>query len=56
MVADGVMAVGVVAALLAGQQARNEPAVQAMLPEPMVQVEVGSDPSQQDTSEYTELL
>ena len=40
----------------AGQQARMLPAVQATLPEPVVQVEVGSRPSQQDTREKTEVL
>ena len=39
-----------------GQQARKLPAVQATLPEPVVQVEVGSGPSQQDTREKTEVL
>lgn len=40
----------------AGQQARMLPAVQATLPEPVVQVEVGSGPSQQDTREKIEVL
>ena len=39
-----------------GQQARKLPAVQATLPEPVVQMEVGSGPSQQDTREKTEVL
>ena len=39
-----------------GQQARKLPALQATLPEPVVQVEVRSGPSQQDTCEKIEVL